>query len=418
MCRHLALIARGVGHEATKAMIMPQLVELSNDEVSDVRLAAIETVVNLLSVLDDDICTQTIVPLVIKSCDQAKQLEDETLPRLAHHLGRLCHGLMPNLNADHKVWFINFYKHLSGIGVDGKKAPPASETGQMPDLVPPIQDKSEIFSDSRRECAYNFPAMVIFVGPSSFVESLYSTFAGLAADPVAKVRKTLASSLHELAKLVGTSFNTTKVQIVRLFHDDSVDVLDAMITNMVHVIDALARFGVLQFGQGGQFSADLSAALLHCEATVDRTRNWRLQADCLEKFSCLANCISPVTIQTRFIPLLFDRMKNTRTLPCKIAAARTLLVILRFTVKSDDRTHIHFRIQEELAGANSCHIRMLYLRLCEMAMALFSKEYFKQQFFGDLISLSVDLVANVRLKLCTMMPRLKSLLSLPSDKVI
>ena len=96
-----------------------------------------------------------------------------------------------------------------------------------------------------------------------------------------------------------------------------------MITNMVHVIDALARFGVLQFGQGGQFSADLSAALLHCEATVDRTRNWRLQADCLEKFSCLANCISPVTIQTRFIPLLFDRMKNTRTLPCKIAAART-----------------------------------------------------------------------------------------------
>ena len=70
MCRHLALIARGVGHEAIKGMIMPQLVELSNDEVSDVRLAAIETVVNLLSILDDDICTQTIVPLVIKSCDQ------------------------------------------------------------------------------------------------------------------------------------------------------------------------------------------------------------------------------------------------------------------------------------------------------------------------------------------------------------
>ena len=154
---------------------------------------------------------------------QAKQLEDETLPRLAHHLGRLCHGLMPNLNADHKAWFINFYKHLSGIGVDGKKAPASTESaGQMPDLVPPIQDKSELFSECRRECAYNFPAMVIFVGPSSFVESLYSTFAGLAADPVAKVRKTLASSLHELAKLVGTSFNTTKVQIVRLFHSKNI----------------------------------------------------------------------------------------------------------------------------------------------------------------------------------------------------
>ena len=51
-----------------------------------------------------------------------------------------------------------------------------------------------------------------------------------------------------------------------------------------------------------------------------------------------------------------------------------------------------------------------------MAIALFSKEYFKQHFFGDLVSLSSDVVANVRLKLCTMMPRLKSLLSLPSDK--
>ena len=40
-----------------------------------------------------------------------------------------------------------------------------------------------------------------------------------------------------------------------------------------------------------------------------------------------------------------------------------------------------------------------------MAMALFSKEYFKQQFFGDLVSLSADIVPNVRLKLCTMMPR-------------
>ena len=75
-----------------------------------------------------------------------------------------------------------------------------------------------MFSEVRRECAYNFPAMVIFVGPANFVESLYSTFAGLSSDPSPKVKRTLASSLHELAKLVGTSFNTTKVQIVRLFH--------------------------------------------------------------------------------------------------------------------------------------------------------------------------------------------------------
>ena len=190
-----------------------------------------------------------------------------------------------------------------------------------------------------------------------------------------------------------------------------------MVTNMVHVIDALARHGVLQFaGQGGKFSYDLSRALLNCEETISFTRNWRLQADCLEKFSCLANCISPTTIMQKFIPLLFNRIQNTRTLPCRVAAARTLLVILRFTVKVEDRSRIIFRIQQDLANGKSCHTRMLFLRLCEMAISLFSKQYFKRNFFDTMLLLAKDRVPNIRLKLCGILPRLKSLLSLPSDR--
>ena len=120
------------------------------------------------------------------------------------------------MNLDQKAWFTSVYKQLSSIGIDGKT--------EMPDLVPPIEDKTELYSEVRRECAYNFPAMVIFVGPSNFVETLYPTFAGLAADPMAKVRKTLASSLHELANRVESSFNTTKVQIVRLFNGKKIKV--------------------------------------------------------------------------------------------------------------------------------------------------------------------------------------------------
>ena len=137
-------------------------------------------------------------------------MEDETLPRFAHHLGRLCYELMRHMTLDQKAWFTSIYKQLSSIGIDGKT--------EMPDLVPPIEDKSELYAEVRRECAYNFPAMVIFVGPTNFVETLYPTFAGMASDPSSKVRKTLASSLHELANRVESSFNTTKVQIVRLFN--------------------------------------------------------------------------------------------------------------------------------------------------------------------------------------------------------
>ena len=39
--------------EQTKSAILPELVELTNDEESYVRLAGLETVVNILTLLDD-----------------------------------------------------------------------------------------------------------------------------------------------------------------------------------------------------------------------------------------------------------------------------------------------------------------------------------------------------------------------------
>merc|ERR1719357_2319972 len=47
---------------------------------------------------------------------------------------------------------------------------------------------------------------------------------------------------------------------------------------------------------------------------------------------------------------------------------------------------------------------------------LFSRSYFKQHFFSELLCLSQDSVANIRLKVVSLLPILKGLLSLPSDR--
>ena len=49
----ILLLAVSPSLEATKSAILPELVELANDEESYVRLAGLETVVNILSLLDD-----------------------------------------------------------------------------------------------------------------------------------------------------------------------------------------------------------------------------------------------------------------------------------------------------------------------------------------------------------------------------
>jgi serine/threonine-protein phosphatase 4 regulatory subunit 4 len=49
-------------------------------------------------------------------------------------------------------------------------------------------------------------------------------------------------------------------------------------------------------------------------------------------------------------------------------------------------------------------------------MELYSKTFFKEYFFEFVLELASDPVANVRLRLCRILPALKGLLKLPTDR--
>ncbi|XP_040574705.1 uncharacterized protein [Lepeophtheirus salmonis] len=419
LCRHLPLVAKGVGLEATKDAILPQIVELSVDESSHVRVAALDTVVHLLPLLDDASKGAVIVPLIVKVSERARATEENPLlPNLAHVFGRLLHGLQPHFHPDQRNWGLDFYKSIcqSGLGPSaaGISTSRLGSKGTMPDIVPASEDKIIMHGRVRKECALNLPAIIALIGSENFDINLFQTFSDLVKDTNPTVRGAVARSIHELAPLLGARFATLESQLCTLFADGSLLTLEAMVRNMVEVVDALARYGGKR-GSPVNFSGEISSSLLHCESIIAKTRNWRLHADCLEKFSCLANCISPTTILNKFVPTLFERIHTTRTLPCKVAACRTLLVFLRFTVRSEDRKFILFRMKEELCHGKSCSSRMLFLKVGDMAMTLFSKTYFKLHFFSDMIRLHHDPIPNVRLKLCSLLPKLKALISLPSD---
>ena len=53
MCSQLAAVARGLGLDATKTLILPEMVNLCSDEETCVRLAGINAVVQMLPLLDD-----------------------------------------------------------------------------------------------------------------------------------------------------------------------------------------------------------------------------------------------------------------------------------------------------------------------------------------------------------------------------
>ena len=70
----------------------------------------------------------------------------------------------------------------------------------------------------------------------------------------------------------------------------------------------------------------------------------------------------------------------------------------------------------ELAHNKSFYARRLFVDLCAMVFELYSRSFFKEHFAAALLALHDDKVPNIRLRLCCLLPQIKSSLRYPSDK--
>ncbi|XP_061165811.1 serine/threonine-protein phosphatase 4 regulatory subunit 4-like isoform X2 [Saccostrea echinata] len=424
MCRQLDCVARGLGLEATKSAILPELVELTNDEECHVRIAGLETVVNILSLLDSETCGTTIIPLVCKICQQAVQAEDATLPVVATQLGKLCHGISDNLTDEQKQWFIDYYKKLCHVGLEKNKASsrvttPVSEKDRNKEAdLPDIFELEDKLVECRKNSAFNFPAMVLFTGAKQFKSDLHVTFTHLCKDPHFIVRKTISSGFHEVCKLLGNSAQLIQSDLVALLKDDSIDVLKGVVSNMPAILDCYMTSGsnhTVTESKSGPLS-DIIPAFLASENVIFTSNNWRLQQELMESMACLIRCYSSENLYNKVIPILKQKLCKARALPVKIAAARSLLTLTRKVKKREQREEIFHILIQDFCHARKCYLRSVFVDICSVVIELYSKKFFKETFFEYLLELHTDSVPNIRLRLCSILPDLKRLLILPTDR--
>ncbi|ELK27054.1 Serine/threonine-protein phosphatase 4 regulatory subunit 4, partial [Myotis davidii] len=316
MCRQLENIAQGIGTDLTKSVVLPELIELSRDEGCSVRLAAFETLVNLLDIFDTGIFTP-----------------------------------------DQHLRFLEFYKKLCTLGLQ-------QENGHNENQIPPqILEQEKKYTSVRKNCAYNLPAMIVFVDPKNFQLELYSTFFCLCHDPEVPVRYTIAICFYELPSL-----------------------------------------------------PDLIPALTAAEQRAAASLKWRTHEKLLQKYACLPHIISSDQIYYRFLQRMFTIMMTNKVLPVQKAASRTLCIFLRYNRKQEQRLEVIQKLIEQLGQGKSYWNRLRFLDTCEFIIELFSKSFFCKYFFLPAIELTHDPVANVRMKLCYLLPKVKSTLKIPEDK--
>uniref|UniRef100_A0AAY4D8L1 Phosphatase PP2A regulatory subunit A/Splicing factor 3B subunit 1-like HEAT repeat domain-containing protein n=1 Tax=Denticeps clupeoides TaxID=299321 RepID=A0AAY4D8L1_9TELE len=333
MCRQLENVARGIGLEHIKAAVLPELVELAQDEGNTVRLAAFDTIINLLEMFDNASFTE-----------------------------------------EQHLWFLEFYKKLCLLGLQ-------HENGHCESQPYPLELENK-YALVRRNCAYNFPVTILLV-----------------------------------VKLLGSNVHYIHKELVALLQDDSLEVLDAMLTHLQETLELSSSRGD---GPGSENKLvnvpDLVPALVTAEQKAASSLRWRVHEKLLQRYSCLPRVISGDQIYYRFLQRMFTIITTNNVLPVQREAARTLCVFLRYNRKQEQRQEIVSKVMQDLAQGRSYWNRLRYLDLCEIAMELFSKSYFCKNFLMEALELVNDPVANVRYKLCHMLPRLRSTIRLPTDK--
>ena len=97
--------------------------------------------------------------------------------------------------------------------------------------------------DVKFHCAFNFPAVLLTLGPSAWPK-LKQTYETLTLDSNLQVRKTLAYSLFELAKIMGPDLTETELLPIFLhFVKDVDEVREGILVSLPEFIESLPADG-------------------------------------------------------------------------------------------------------------------------------------------------------------------------------
>ena len=236
MARQLSCIARKVEPDLVPKRVLPELVELTEDEKHEVRAAAWDAMIDMLDALPADSVKSSIIPIVSRCTKEPppglEPLMCRTMGNLIFKLGRAMLELYPNLLANIKElctrWVVS---HGPGKG--------AAATDSL---------------EMRRLVAWNMPAIVSTLGTAEYESFLKPMLNRLVEDNAEQVRCTIACALTELVGLLGpqAGIEVANMALSRLLRDKAkrvactaIKVSASLITRLAEAVEARKALGPL-----------------------------------------------------------------------------------------------------------------------------------------------------------------------------
>ncbi|OQS00989.1 hypothetical protein ACHHYP_02046 [Achlya hypogyna] len=372
MCMQLDALARAVSMPKACADLLPELLELLQDEEEQVKIVAFRTLLSLYDYYPKRERDALIFPVLV---DLVAHTPPYLCGPLATGFGRLVYKLftLNDLSAESSSTFLSTFNRL----------------GRSPE------------ADTRLACACNFPAVVLSFGANQYSAQLDDLLQALTQDKVESVRIAAVSGLHEVAHLLGQQRALRYIKALSLttLRDESAVVQGYMIARLPDVMSYFCA-SVDDDQRNAYLETILKHILLH--HTVLAAGKWRDQLRVVSALEKLHAFLTPVQLFERIFPLLFEMM-NAGARPVQLEAVRILVVLLRENKSPANRFNILVRLRKEYAQGKSYWQRSLFLDACAFAFANYSRHYVRHNFIEPALDLLEDHVPNVRIKAATLL---------------
>jgi serine/threonine-protein phosphatase 4 regulatory subunit 1 len=246
-------------------------------------------------------------------------------------------------------------------------------------------DKESEFGDSDyvQFCAFNFPAVLLTMGPESW-PALSETFAALAKDFQWKTRRTLSFSLHEIANILGPKM--TEEQLLPtfdLFLHDLDEVKLGVITHFADFLKVIAAAKRKEF-----------LPVLH--EIQHSPVNWRFRKLIARQIGQLAQLFEIDVSQKEIVPfavaLLCDGVASVRR-NCQLG----LGALIHTLAISPEKQSEFLQKLKEFAEDKSYQKRISFAQMSERLAESVTNEVWNGFFLESLVNLGKDKVPNIRI---------------------
>ncbi|CEP03149.1 TOG domain-containing protein [Plasmodiophora brassicae] len=417
ICAQLPLIVERADLYTRENVIFRDMLELLQDEEICVKIAALGACIDLMPSMSPNTIWDRIMPCVIRLYRESEtagaayaDLRLSATRQLGPLLARL-HSSSPSSSSSSS----------SSLG---------SATSFLVDYFKAAAQDSN--AAIRRLCAYNMPAVIHGCGRGHYSASIQATLVGLINDPDAVVRCTIAHAFHEIVVLVGRdrSISLLRPCFFKLINDPDLGVQAALVAHVDETAACMFRAEALpgETSSPKKTRARASLQLQQQPETPPATQRdqtllaldeqilkalleydtrlelrWRDREILFRRIGSMCNTLSADVIHSVWTEAMLSAMHSDAR-PVQLAAAATLVQLMRAQQRWVTRIEICQHIINEFAQSESSRDRLLFLEMCPMLMEHFSRRWFRDRILDVSVGLCNDDVAAVRRKACQLLP--------------